>query len=71
MNRRIYLLLLSKMLTVAVLCVSITEESDELRTTRKDSVFSTTESGMMVMLAHSMRLVNSSGRNITGKETLV
>ncbi len=71
MNRRIYLLLLSKILTVAVLCVSITEESDELRTTRKDSVFSTTEPGMMVMLAHSMRLVNSSGRNITGKETLV
>ena len=66
-----YLLLLSEILTVAILCVSKTPRSDELRTTRKNSAFSITESGMMVMLAHSMRLVNSSGGNITGKETLV
>ena len=38
-----------------------------MRTTRKDSVFSTTESGMMEMLAHIR--APPKGVNIKGKET--
>ena len=65
-----FLLVSSKIVTVDSLCVSTTAASDELKTIRNTSSFSTTESGMMVMLPHSTRLVKLSGMNTTGKETL-
>ena len=62
-----YLLLLSKILTEALVCCTITAVSEVQRRAKYTSVFSTKSSAMMEIFSHRIRVVRASGRKGTRK----